>query len=286
MINFIIWIIAGALVGWVASLIMRTNKRQGLITDIIVGIVGAFLAGYFLSPLFNVSTINEGNFSIPALLVSLGGAIILLAISKLFRNVGGFLLVLIIILIIYTYFTCWPQESTSALLLRSQGIAIPEIDPSPPVSPKWRRQTLPGRWMRLGSVRCRMRCMTRVYLADAKPEERSALRLLLLDLKMEVAGEAADWATTLAQAPVSRTDMLLIDWDLLPNSPTAALEELRKACPAALVIILISHLDARQQAALSAGADAFISKGETPERVAERLRVAAASVRTCLMPSG
>ncbi len=114
MINFIIWIIAGALVGWVASLIMRTNKGQGLIADIVVGIVGAFLAGYFLSPLFGVSTINEGNFSIPALLVSLGGAIILLAISKLFRNVGGFLLVLIIILIIYTYFTCWSQESTSA----------------------------------------------------------------------------------------------------------------------------------------------------------------------------
>jgi len=114
MINFIVWIIAGALIGWVASLIMRTNKRQGLIADIVVGIVGAFLAGYFLSPLFGVSTINEGNFSIPALLVSLGGAIILLAISKLFRNVGGFLLVLIIILIIYTYFTCWPQESTSA----------------------------------------------------------------------------------------------------------------------------------------------------------------------------
>ena len=122
--------------------------------------------------------------------------------------------------------------------------------------------------------------MTRVYLADAKPEERSALRLVLLDLKMEVVGEAADWFTTLAQAPTRRTDMLLIDWDLLPNSPTAALDELRKACPAALVIILISHLDARQQAALSAGADAFISKGETPDRVAERLRLAAASVRT------
>ena len=122
--------------------------------------------------------------------------------------------------------------------------------------------------------------MTRVYLADAKSEERSALRVLLLDLKMEVAGEAADWATTLAHAPVSRTDMLLIDWDLLPNSPTAALEELRISCPAALVIILISHLDARQQAALSAGADAFISKGETPERVAERLRVAAASIQS------
>lgn len=122
--------------------------------------------------------------------------------------------------------------------------------------------------------------MTRVYIADAKPKERSALRLVLLDLKMEVSGEAADWETTLKQAPTSRTDMLLIDWDLLPNSPTAALDDLRKACPAALVIILISHMDARQQAALSAGADAFISKGETPERVAERLRSVAAGIRT------
>jgi len=128
--------------------------------------------------------------------------------------------------------------------------------------------------------------MTRIYLADSKTEERSALRQLLLDLKMEVVGEAADWSTALAQAPISSTDMLLIDWDLLPNSPTAALDELRKACPAALVIILISHLDARHQAALSAGADAFISKGETPERVAERLRLAAASVRTVLTPVG
>ncbi len=119
--------------------------------------------------------------------------------------------------------------------------------------------------------------MTRVYLADAKPKERSALRLLLLDLKMEVAGEAADWSTTLAQAPVSRTDMLLVDWDLLPSAPGAALEELRKACPPALVIVIISHLDTRQ-AALSAGADAFISKGETPERVAEHLRAVAESV--------
>jgi DNA-binding NarL/FixJ family response regulator len=120
--------------------------------------------------------------------------------------------------------------------------------------------------------------MTRVYLADAKPEERSALRLLLQDLKREVVGEAADWSTTLAQAPVSRTDMLLVDWDLLPSAPSTALDKLRKACPAALAIVLISHLDARQQAALSAGADAFISKGETPERVAERLRAVAGSV--------
>jgi DNA-binding NarL/FixJ family response regulator len=120
--------------------------------------------------------------------------------------------------------------------------------------------------------------MTRVYLADANHEERSALRLLLQDLKMEVIGESADWATTIVQAPGRSADMLLVDWNLLPRSPNAALEELRKACPSALVIVLISHMDARQQAALSAGADAFISKGETPERVAERLRSVAAGV--------
>ena len=119
--------------------------------------------------------------------------------------------------------------------------------------------------------------MTRVYIADAKPEERSALRLLILDMKMEVVGEASDWLTLLSKAPTSQIDMLLVDWELLPSSPTAALDKLRKACPAALVIVLISHLDARQQAALSAGADAFISKGETPDRVAEHLRAVVAS---------
>ena len=121
--------------------------------------------------------------------------------------------------------------------------------------------------------------MTRVYLADALTEERSALRLMLLDLSMEVVGEAADWATTLAQVPICRTDMLLIDWGLLPRlAPSMALGDLRKVCPAALVIILISHSDAREQAALSSGADAFISKSETPERVAERLRAVAAII--------
>jgi len=121
--------------------------------------------------------------------------------------------------------------------------------------------------------------MTRVYLADAKLEERSALRLMLLDLKMEVIGEAADWATTLANAPATRLDMLLVDWDLLPvDLGTPSLAELRKACPAAIIVVLISHLDAREQAALSAGADAFIGKNETPERVAERLRLAIASI--------
>jgi uncharacterized membrane protein YeaQ/YmgE (transglycosylase-associated protein family) len=113
MINFIIWIIVGGFIGWLASIIMKTNSRQGMIADVIVGIVGAFVGGFFLSPLFNISTINESNYSIPALLVSLGGAIILLAISKLFRNIGGFLLIVIIALLIYTYVSCWPMASTS-----------------------------------------------------------------------------------------------------------------------------------------------------------------------------
>jgi len=120
---------------------------------------------------------------------------------------------------------------------------------------------------------------TLVYLADAKAEERSALRLLLFDLKMEVIGEAADWPNTLAQAPATPMDMLLVDWNLLPaDLGLQALAELRRACTNAIIVVLISHLDARQQAALSAGADAFISKGESPERLAECLRAAAASI--------
>jgi len=122
MINFIIWIIAGALIGWVASIIMRTNNRQGLIADILVGIVGAFLGGYFLSPLFHVSTINEGDFSIPALFVSLCGAVILLAFSKLFRIVGGCLVIVILALSIYTYYTCWSVESTAAFCTSIRGL--------------------------------------------------------------------------------------------------------------------------------------------------------------------
>ena len=121
--------------------------------------------------------------------------------------------------------------------------------------------------------------MTRVYLADPLTDERSALRLILLDLNMEIAGEAADWPTTLAQAPISRTDILLVDWDMLPaDLGVESLADLRLACPNAIVVVLISPLDARQQAAISASADAFISKGETPERVAERLQAAAARV--------
>jgi len=103
--QLVLWIVVGGIAGLLADAVVRR---------ISVGLVGAFVGGYFLSPLFNVSTINEGNFSIPALLVSLGGAVILLAISRLFRNIGGFLVILIIALIIYIYFNCWSMASTSA----------------------------------------------------------------------------------------------------------------------------------------------------------------------------
>ena len=81
--NFIIWLIVGGIVGWVASIIMGTNGRQGLLLNIIVGIAGAFVAGVVLTPLLGIPTINQDNFSLPGLLVSLMGAIILLAVVNL-----------------------------------------------------------------------------------------------------------------------------------------------------------------------------------------------------------
>ena len=86
MINFIVWIIVGGLLGWIASMIMRTDAQQGPLLNIVVGIVGAFLGGLLLAPLFNTGTINQNDFSISGLLVSLLGAIILLAIVNLFRR--------------------------------------------------------------------------------------------------------------------------------------------------------------------------------------------------------
>lgn len=85
MINFLVWLFVGALVGWVASMIMGTNGRQGLVLDIIVGIAGAFVAGWFIAPLVGLGTINQNDFSLPSLLVSLGGAVLLLAVLRMFR---------------------------------------------------------------------------------------------------------------------------------------------------------------------------------------------------------
>ena len=84
--NFIIWIIVGGILGWLASMVMRTNGQQGLILNIVVGIVGAFVAGLVLTPLLGIPTINQDNFSLPGLLVSFVGAVILLAVVNLFSR--------------------------------------------------------------------------------------------------------------------------------------------------------------------------------------------------------
>lgn len=84
--NFIIWLIVGGVIGWLASMLMKTNDQQGMFLNVIVGIVGAMLGGWFISPLVGVGTINQNNFSLPALLVSFIGAAILLAIVNLFRR--------------------------------------------------------------------------------------------------------------------------------------------------------------------------------------------------------
>jgi uncharacterized membrane protein YeaQ/YmgE (transglycosylase-associated protein family) len=150
MIDFILWIIAGALIGWVASIIMKTNDRQGVIGDIFVGIVGAFVGGYFLSPLFDIGTINEGNYSLPALLVSLGGAVILLAISRLFRTISGFVLILLIAHLRVCQLLAAGDHL--GVLQRGQRLGAHAMT----LSPKWRRRILPRRGMRLGSIHCKM----------------------------------------------------------------------------------------------------------------------------------
>lgn len=86
MINFIVWIIVGGVLGWIASMIMGTNNQQGTLMNIVVGIVGAFIAAWVLTPLFGIATINQNNFSIPAMGVSLLGAVILLALLNFFRR--------------------------------------------------------------------------------------------------------------------------------------------------------------------------------------------------------
>ena len=84
--NFILWILVGGLIGWVASIVMRTDAQQGIFLNVIVGVVGALIAGWIISPLVGIPTINQDVFSLPALLVSLLGAIVLLGVVNLVRR--------------------------------------------------------------------------------------------------------------------------------------------------------------------------------------------------------
>jgi uncharacterized membrane protein YeaQ/YmgE (transglycosylase-associated protein family) len=82
--NLILWLVVGGLIGWTASILMR--HPEGVLMDVVVGVVGALLAGFLLSPAFGVATINQANFNPAALLVSLLGSVILLAVVNLFRR--------------------------------------------------------------------------------------------------------------------------------------------------------------------------------------------------------
>ena len=83
--GILVWLIVGGVVGWLASIIMRTDAQQGILLNVIVGIVGALLAGFIISPMVGVGTINVG-VTLATFLVSLLGAVILLAIVNLFRR--------------------------------------------------------------------------------------------------------------------------------------------------------------------------------------------------------
>lgn len=84
--GLLILLIVGGVLGWLASIVMRTDGQQGIILNVVVGIVGAFIAGMFLTPLLGGAPITAGAFDIRSLLVSFLGAIVLLAIVNLVRR--------------------------------------------------------------------------------------------------------------------------------------------------------------------------------------------------------
>ncbi|NJR77972.1 GlsB/YeaQ/YmgE family stress response membrane protein [Sphingomonas corticis] len=84
--GLIILLIVGGLIGWVASMIMRTDGQQGILLNVVVGIVGALLAGFVVTPLIGGAPITSGSINIQSIIVSLIGAIVLLAIINLFRR--------------------------------------------------------------------------------------------------------------------------------------------------------------------------------------------------------
>lgn len=84
--NLIVWLVLGGAVGWLASLLMRMRGRQGIVLNVVVGLMGAFLAGWFVAPLAGVGNVNQIDFSVPSVLVSLLGALVLVAVATLVRR--------------------------------------------------------------------------------------------------------------------------------------------------------------------------------------------------------
>ena len=84
--NLVIWLVVGGVIGWIASIIMKTDAQQGIFLNVVVGIVGALIGGWLISPLVGAGTLNQGDFSLMGLVVSLVGAIILLFVVNLIRR--------------------------------------------------------------------------------------------------------------------------------------------------------------------------------------------------------
>ena len=84
--NLIIILIVGGIIGWLASIVMRTDAQQGVFLNIVVGIVGALIAGFLVTPLIGGAPITSGNFDVMSLIASFLGAVVLLAIINLFRR--------------------------------------------------------------------------------------------------------------------------------------------------------------------------------------------------------
>ena len=84
--NIVIWLVVGGLIGWLASRIMNTDAQEGIVLNVIVGIIGAVVGGFLVGPLLGQGTINTNDFSPMGLVVSLIGAVVLLAIVNLFSR--------------------------------------------------------------------------------------------------------------------------------------------------------------------------------------------------------
>ena len=82
--NILIWLVVGGLIGWVASMLLRSP--EGILMNVVIGIVGAFIGGWLISPMVGAGTINQHDFSLGSLVVSLLGAVILLAVVNLLRR--------------------------------------------------------------------------------------------------------------------------------------------------------------------------------------------------------
>jgi DNA-binding NarL/FixJ family response regulator len=118
--------------------------------------------------------------------------------------------------------------------------------------------------------------MTQVYIADAQVMERYAFRLLLKELRMEVTGEAGDWATALAEVPVKHPEVVIVEWDILPRHSAADLAKLREVSSRTLVIILaFNYLNPAKRVELSPLVNIFMSKLDSPQKTSQLIQTAA-----------